>query len=290
MMQLTSGDHTVRLADGRSIGFAIYGDPAGSPVINCHGGLISGHDVSPADDLARSLGLCVISPDRPGINRSSRLSGHGLLPWVRSDLEPLLDHLELGTISVMGWSEGGQYALAASYALAERVTRCAVIAGCPPLDDAATFKELNRLDHSLAVLARRAPLAVRLVAASNHQLARHFPRMLVRASLRGQPAAEAARVREQGRWLPAALGEGTVNSRGVVDEYRALVAPWEFRPEDVSTPVRIYQGTADPLVPESWGRLLAERIPGASLTLFPGEGHFIALTRREEVLQWLAAA
>ena len=288
-MHLTPGDHTLNLPDGRTVGFTTYGDPAGSPVINCHGGLVSGHDVGPADDLAGSLGLCVISPDRPGINRTSRLAGHGLLPWVRADLVPLLDHLELGVVGVMGWSEGGQYALAASFALAGRVTRCAVIAGCPPLDDPATFKQLNRLDHALAVLARRIPMAVRIVAAGNRQFARHFPELLVRASLRGQPVAEIASVREQGRWLPTVLSEGSSNSRGVVDEYRALVAPWGFRPEDLSTPVRIYQGTADPLVSESWGQLLAERIPDASFALFPGEGHFIALTRREEVLQWLAA-
>lgn len=255
----------------------------------CHGGLLSGHDVSPADHLAMSLGLCVISPDRPGIHRTARLSGHGLLPWVRTDLLPLLDYLELGSIGVMGWSEGGQYALAAAFGMAGRVTRCAVIAGCPPLDNPATFKQLNRLDHALAVLARRTPLAVRAMAAGNRQLARHFPEILVRASVRGQPVAEIASVREQGRWLPTILGEGAANSHGVVDEYRALVAPWGFDPENLSTPVRVYQGTADPLVPDSWGRLLADRIPGATLALFPTEGHFIALTRRQEVFQWLAA-
>ena len=148
-------------------------------MINCHGGLLSGHDVSPADELARSLGVCLISPDRPGIHRHLRLAGHGVLPWVRTDLVPLLDYLELGTISVMGWSEGGQYALAASFALAERVTKCAVLAGCPPLDDPETFKELNRLDHTLAVLARRAPLALRTFAAGTRQLARHSPGMLI---------------------------------------------------------------------------------------------------------------
>jgi len=139
-MHPTPGDHAMGLRGGRTLGFTIYGGPSGSPVINCHGGLLSGHDVSPADDLASSLGLCIISPDRPGINRTSRLSNQGLLPWVRADLVPLLDYLELGTISVMGWSEGGQYALAVSLALAERVTKCAVLAGCPPLDNPETFK------------------------------------------------------------------------------------------------------------------------------------------------------
>ena len=286
-MHLTPGDHAIELRDGRTLGFTIYGDPSGSPVINCHGGLLSGHDVSPADELARSLGVCLVSPDRPGIHRTSRLAGHGVLPWVRADLVPLLDYLELGTISVMGWSEGGQYALAAGFALPQRVTKCAVLAGCPPLDNPETFKELNRLDHTLALLARRAPLLLRTFAAGIRQLARHSPGMLTRSSLRGQPVAEAASVKNEDRWLPTTMGEGTANSQGIVDEYRAFVAPWGFELEDLSVPVRIFQGTADPLVPESWGRLLADRIPTASLTLFPAEGHFIAVTRRRDALEWL---
>ena len=172
-MRWTCGDHTLTLPDSRTLGYATYGDPAGLPVVNCHGGLVSGHDVSPADEAARSLGLCVISPDRPGINRTDRLSGHGLLPWVRADLVPLLNHLEVGSIGVMGWSEGGQYALAAAFELAERVTGCAVIAGCPPLDDPATFKQSNRLDHILVILARRCPMALRLMATCTRLLSTH---------------------------------------------------------------------------------------------------------------------
>jgi pimeloyl-ACP methyl ester carboxylesterase len=61
-------------------------------------------------------------------------------------------------------------------------------------------------------------------------------------------------------------------------------------PEDVTTPVRIYQGTADTLVPEVWGRLLTRRTPNASLALYPDEGHFIALTRRQDVLEWFAGS
>ena len=70
------GDHTLTLSGGRTLSYAVYGDPAGSPVLNCHGGLVSGHDVSPADEIARDLELCVISPDRPGINGTDRLPGH----------------------------------------------------------------------------------------------------------------------------------------------------------------------------------------------------------------------
>ena len=41
------------------------------------------------------------------------------------------------------------------------------------------------------------------------------------------------------------MAEGTDGPPGVVDEYLAIAARWGFLPEDVSTPVRIYQGAAD---------------------------------------------
>jgi pimeloyl-ACP methyl ester carboxylesterase len=287
---LTCGEHTLTVADGRTLGYSIYGDPAGRPVLNCHGGLVSGRDVSPAHELARTLEICVISPDRPGINHTDRLPGHSLLQWVRMDLVPLLDHLELGPIGVMGWSEGGQYALAAAYELGEGVTGCAIIAGCLPLDDPATFGQLNHLDRAFARLARRAPTVLRYIAMCLRGVAKHWGGALLKSLTRGQPSDEAEAVREQGGWLPETMAEGTANPRGVVDEYLAIVAPWGFSPEEVTTQARIYQGTADTLVPEEWGHLLATRIPNASLVLYPGEGHFIALTRRQDVFEWLVGS
>ncbi len=287
-MTLVRGDHVLALAGGRSIGYSVYGDPAGKVVLNCHGGLVSGHDVGPADQHARALGLCVVSPDRPGAGRTDRLPGHGMIPWVEADVVPLLEHLDVEDFGVMGWSEGGQYALAVAFDLGSRVTRCAVIAGCLPLNDATVYPELNRQDRTLIAMARRAPLLIRGYFRMTSLLAVASPRLLMRIAVRGLPEAEAKAVEAQGRWLPTILGEGARQPRGGVDEYLAISAPWGFTPEEIHVPVRIFHGSADDLVPPGWGAILADRIPGASLTRFPGEGHFIALTRSREILEYLA--
>ena len=286
-MARSLGDHGLALPDGRRIGYTLYGDERGMPVVNCHGGLVSGHDVSPADEEARALGLCVISPDRPGVGRTDRLPGHGLLQWVDADLVPLLEHLEVEGFRVMGWSAGGQYALAVARALAGRVVRCALVAGCLPLDGLGTRKELNRLDRTLIGLSRHAPVAARAYFALTRVLSRRAPNLLLRQAVRHLPVDEARAVTERGRWLPTLLGEGATDGRGGVDEYLAMSAPWGFAPEDIAVPVHVFQGGADALVPEAWGRELARRIPGATITCYPGEGHFIALTRRRDVLESL---
>ena len=282
------GDHLLSLPSGRSIGYSVYGDPSGAVVLNCHGGLVSGHDVGPADQHAQELGLCIVSPDRPGAGRTDRLPHYGMIPWVRSDVVPLLEHLGVDRLGVMGWSEGGQYALAAAYELGPRVDRCAVIAGCLPLDDASVYPELNPIDRTLIALAQRAPLLLRGYFRATAWLARTSPRLLMRIAIRGLPKSEVDAVTAQGAWLPTILGEGARQPRGGVDEYLAICAPWGFAPEDIGVPVYIFQGGADELVPASWGATLADRIPGAGLMAFPGEGHFIALTRSKEILDFLA--
>lgn len=289
-MPVTRGDHVLELESGRTVGYSVYGDPNGQVVLNCHGGLVSGHDAAPADERARALGICVVSPDRPGIGRTDRLPGHGMLPWVRADVVPLLAHLGLDRFSVLGWSEGGQYALAVAYELGEQVLRCAVVAGCPPLDDASTFRELNRLDRRLSSLSTRAPGLARGYFRLTGLLAEAAPRQVIRLATRELPADEAEAVRAQGRWLPTILGEGARQPRGCVDEYRAMSAPWGFAPEDVGVPVAVFQGGADVLVPPAWGQVLADRIPRATLRSVPGGGHFIALTRSTDILRYLAGS
>ena len=282
------GDHMLSLSSGRSVGYSIYGDPSGEVVLSCHGGLVSGHDVGPADRHARERGLCLVSPDRPGAGRTDRLPGYGMIPWVRSDVVPLLEHLNIERFGIMGWSEGGQYALAVAFELASRVDRCAVIAGCLPLDDASVYPELNHIDRTLIALAHRAPLLLRGYFRATAWLATASPRLLMRVAVRGLPKAEIDAVAAQGSWLPAILGEAARQPRGGVDEYLAMSAPWGFEPEEIGVPVCVFQGGDDELVPADWGATLADRIPQATLRTYPGEGHFIALTRSDDVLDFLA--
>ena len=64
---MTTSEAFITLTDGRRLSYVDIGDHDGVPVISCHGGLSSGHDVIPAAEPAAELGIRVISPDRPGI-------------------------------------------------------------------------------------------------------------------------------------------------------------------------------------------------------------------------------
>jgi pimeloyl-ACP methyl ester carboxylesterase len=68
-------DHVLKLGDGRRLGYAVYGEPDGFPILNCHGGLLCRFDVEPCADDFRTAGVSVVSPDRPGIGLSDRRPG-----------------------------------------------------------------------------------------------------------------------------------------------------------------------------------------------------------------------
>jgi hypothetical protein len=85
-------DQVLRLADGRALGFRIYGDAEGTPVLFLHGTpgsrlkLVIGHDTG------KELGLALVAPDRWGYGLSDVPSTPSL-PAFAADMAALMDHL-----------------------------------------------------------------------------------------------------------------------------------------------------------------------------------------------------
>jgi pimeloyl-ACP methyl ester carboxylesterase len=65
-MASTRGNDTLRLRDGRLLGYARYGDPNGTPVFYFHGFPGSRLEARLADAVASRNGVRVIALDRPG--------------------------------------------------------------------------------------------------------------------------------------------------------------------------------------------------------------------------------
>lgn len=277
-------DLVLDLPGGRRIAYADLGDPAGHPVLSCHGGLTCRLDVVPAHAAARRAGVRIVSPDRPGVGRSDRLPGRTVGGWV-DDATVVADRLGLAHFSVLGWSMGGPYALACAALMADRVRAAVVVAGGVPLDwpcAGGTFAD--RLDARLLRLARERPGTAELVVAASRGLAQD-PAAWLDTARRTMPAVDVAAVERAGvDSYTRAVAEGLADPGGVVDEYLAYDAPWGFRHEDVGRPVRLWQGTEDTVVPLSWSEAAAARLPRAELRVVEGAGHLVALDHWEGIL------
>jgi len=285
---------TVRVADGSRTGYYEFGDPDGKPVVALHGTPNAGAGFAWADAPARDRGVRVLAPDRPGVGDSDRWQlDH---PITVADYAPSLrafaDALGLETVSVLGYSGGGPYALAAACAMPNRVTAAAVVSGAGEVGRWATIGDYDTTDKWLTRLALYASPIARATIAVSARFAGLAPGLSMRFAKLEMSETDRA-VMDEFADAPTAVTVFTAScrrtTRGVVDDYAALGRPWGFDVETVTVPVRCWHAPTDPLVPIAHGEELVRRVPGAHLERWPGEGHLAIVRHVGEVLDWLVS-
>lgn len=277
----------ITFADGRILGYREFGAPNGFPIINNHGGMLCGEDIAPAHAIAQQLGARIISPDRPGVATSTMQANRTLLAWTH-DVRALADQLQLEKFSLIGWSMGGQYAMACAHALGARVQHTAIIAGCLPLNDEKNLAILNRMDQRLTHLSQNHPQAAALEFQALGEIAQHAPHMWMELTARGLSESDAQALEKIG---PAQFSDmsapALLSAQGMVQEFRTWVLAWGFAPGDIRGALTLWQGDADKLVPPAWAETFAAQIPNATLHRVPGEGHLLAYNHYVEILREL---
>jgi pimeloyl-ACP methyl ester carboxylesterase len=207
------------------------------------------------------------------------------------DLAAFADALGIDSFAVWGYSGGGPYALACASLLGPRVRATAVAAGMGRVGDWATIDDFAKTDRQMLALAVRRPRLARLVMSIANRAARLSPKRALASFEKelGPPDLE----------LLAAAGDDAVSTmalftqaflrgaRGVVDDYRAVGSSWGFELSPPVGPVSIWHGDADTMVPVSHAQALAERLPGSTLTIWPGEGHLGTVNHVAEILDSL---
>jgi pimeloyl-ACP methyl ester carboxylesterase len=274
----------ILLKDGRKLGYYEFGDPGGKPLINCHGGLVSGLDIGYADRAAQKAGVRIISPNRPGIGGSSLVKNRNLLDWPK-DITDLANYLNIKKFAVLGWSMGGQYALACAYALPERVTSTIVVAGCLELNHREQFDQLNPMDKKFSQRAHKLKFIARTTYRAMWIAVRFLPKYWQKASVRNLcPADKNIIIGEPLSYFTKPMAEALMYPKGMIEEYNVFTQAWGFKLEDIKSPVQIWQGTADTLVPYNWAEEMHKILPNSKLYLLKDEGHFLAHSEINKIL------
>jgi pimeloyl-ACP methyl ester carboxylesterase len=275
----------LKLSDGRTLAYAEWGDLEGRPLLFLHG--VPGSRMWIDEDVTRSLHVRLITVDRPGYGRSDLHRGGSLLSWAE-DTGALADHLHLPRLAVVAWSMGGPFGLACGAHLGPRVHRLGLlsISHAPIEEEPGGYEALSEEERADVDLAERDP--ERLVA--RWELEMDGWQDIVRdplsvlSSLEGVDAWVMKDVALR-KALEAHLREGVrAGPLGMLWEEVMVARPWGFALKDVEVPVRLWHGELD-AVPVDRAELIADRVPLAQLTLWPGEGHCGFLRRWDEVLR-----
>jgi pimeloyl-ACP methyl ester carboxylesterase len=261
-MNLNIDDKTILLKDGRTLGYAEYGDLEGKAVFHFNGSGGSRLEHPADQSILTDLGIRFIATDRPGHGISDPQPDRKLLDWPH-DIAQLADHLNIDRFYVQGWSAGGPHALACAY------------------------QGLPLPNRMLMILGRTAPGLVYLF------------RRMARSMIMGDPEEVgkklAASFPEQDRQLIKGSEYEQLLVIGIQEGYRQgwqgpaqddiiINQPWGFTIAQIKIRIDIWQGEVDKNVPLNQGQYQHNLIPNSRLTVLPGQAHLYILSRWGEVL------
>jgi pimeloyl-ACP methyl ester carboxylesterase len=263
--------------DGRKLDVELSGPDDGRPLI-FHTGTPGGGIVSAAIAAAGAdRGVRHIAYARPGYSRSDRQAGRTVGDCAK-DVAAIADALGIERFLSVGWSGGGPHALACAALLGERTIATAALASVAPWDapglDWLAGMGAENIEEFAAVEAGEAQLhaflegeASELLSAGPAEIKAAFGDLL------SEVDREALSI-EFAEYFSASSRRGLANGVwGWLDDDVASVLGWGFDVRAIATPVSIWQGAEDRMVPFAHGQWLAANVAGARSHLLPGEGH-----------------
>ncbi|OHB24913.1 MAG: hypothetical protein A2X84_04005 [Desulfuromonadaceae bacterium GWC2_58_13] len=278
---------TLRLPDGRRLGYAEFGDPRGRPVLYFHGFPGSRLEARLGDAAARRQEVRLLAIDRPGYGLSDHLPGRRLLDWPR-DVTRFADILGLEQFGVLGVSGGGPFALACAAALAGRVGGVALACPLGLIGDSASHPFQSVPIRTLLAFGRNLPRTSRCLGRWLTRLVCRRPERILKVLSLTAPAVDRQLLKRpdfRDVMTLSALEAFAQDGRGPACDMQIYASHWGFDPADVRLPVVLWQGLEDRATPPALAEFLASRLPACQLRLIEGEGHFsLPIRHMDEIL------
>lgn len=246
--------------DGVSIRYEVAGE--GEPLL-----LIGGFGTN-ADywsDVMATGGLRFVSYDNRGVGRTVH-GGAFTIQDLADDADALLGHLGIQRAHVLGWSMGAQVAMSLAASHPDRVGDLTLLGPFLRLPSRAAYV-LGTLT-SMALYGS-APIDCLAVAVN---------------ALCGTEAAFRA-VEDAGGTVP--VPEDPEGPEGLMLQLEAMRSWDPSAAASVSAPTLVVHGTEDIMVDPSFGREVADAIPGAGFMPVKGAGHAIPFHCYSEALRSL---
>jgi pimeloyl-ACP methyl ester carboxylesterase len=282
-------NQTITLSDGRNLGFAEFGDVKGRPVFLFHGQPGNRLFRHPDNSILLSLGVRLITVDRPGYGLSDYQPQRKLLDWPQ-DVVELADALGVEYFPVAGFSGGGPYAAASAYKIPHRVTKIGLVDSAPPMTMPEISKKMPTPLRINYLLAQHAPALLSLLFKAYWRSSRRRPEAFIDLAMKQSAPVDRKILSDPDMYntmVDVWKENIRVDSQGYAQDTEILMKDWGFCLRDIKTDVYLWQGEADVNIPSAWARYMIKEIPNCKPAIFTDEGHFVLLTHWKEIIQTL---
>lgn len=275
-------ESTLKLKDDRTLGYGIYGNPKGHPIIDFHGIPGSRREAALIQSYVGRADICFIGFDRPGYGRSSPKRNFKVTD-LPEDVAALADHLRIARFVALGYSGGGPFALACAALIPERISAVGIISGVGPSNIGSNgMHAANRQKFNLA---RRMPWITRGLLWVAFSGLRRDPERLARqlkSIWQQMPEPDRLVLQQDQRFADSILEitrDAIVNRvTGWVNEEVLVAQPWQFDLKDVHHPqIFLWHGEKDRNVPVAMGRAVAAQLANCQATFLENEAHISTL-------------
>jgi pimeloyl-ACP methyl ester carboxylesterase len=280
-------DESLIRPDGRTVAWTRTG--AGTPLLRLPGTPGSRWSIRADRSPWVERGLQVVTVERPGFGRSTRLAGRKFREHS-DDLAAILDHLGLDRVYLTGGSGGGPHVLAFAAHHPDRVIAATVTVGLAPLNEdeyeqmiplnAKTFRATRDGDEK----------TVRELLAGPYEATKASPLAGLDQVMKTAPASD-LEVMSDPVWRAAqekAQREAFAGGMdGWVDEGFAMGSEWtDIDLTAITTSLTWWHGRTDRNCPFSAAERLVNQLPTATLREL-GAGHFEPYKREGDILDEL---
>lgn len=311
MQQLTSpfpqyrepapaSDFIFVLPDGRKLGYRVFGDPSGRPVLALHGTPGSRFKYAGSHEAALAAGLQLIAIDRwgygltspPGGASRQRRNKSSLLDFG-ADVTALADHLGFPVLAITGVSGGCPFAVACAAALGARVSALALVSPVGLIADAAPGRRWRAFHSFCFRVLPRIPGSIGLVFHLYRAGLAAAPNLAMSVAISRSASADRRAMRDEAtrkrliETFAAGLQPGVA---GPKIDMALFSRPWGIDLAGLTVKTRIWIGLADRNVPLPAVDALAAALSNCELTQLPGAGHLWVAQNADQVMSWISEA
>ncbi|MEZ5017386.1 MAG: alpha/beta hydrolase [Flavipsychrobacter sp.] len=282
-------NNTIKLSDGRILGYAEYGASNGIPILYFHGGQESRLSSIFMDSVAKKLGIRIIAPDRPGVGLSTYQPERKFLDWS-SDVNELLDSLGISQCSIFGLSGGAPHVLSCLYNNPERIINASIVSGATPYNYKSSLKGMwfpVKLLHLFA--SKKNDKTLRKYIKKDSESLVYKPEKRIKQFQKYLPIPDKELMKSNPKYGWSFI-DGSKESYkqgidGVVQEWKLYVRDWGYDLEKITTHVTLWYGDKDKMAPISRGQYYYKTLPSSTLYIIENEAHFSLIRNRlEEIL------